>query len=972
MRTSKILLLGLCFLLALAPVAFSANEGGVYDTGRKGIRVGTPGIQFRTHEDAPTAAEAGARLAAGRMYYDTTSGMVIYNGATWDVVTVGTAGTADTVYNAGAWDVVVDAGYVNFSIASASRAMKIYANIAGATTRLLELDAFHSTATPTNGLNIITTGSSATITNAINVSDAGITNALIAGQNDLSGTNWSLTGSTGAAVFVGVTSGSGDVNVGTSKLIIAGATGKITGTAAADIDLNSVFTVDATQGNTLVAGTLDVTGAVTIVGALSSGSFATDAVVAKTATTTLTLNGTTTGGVTLQDVATGDITLTTDVVMSAGATIAADLTVSGGDITVPSATASKPVLWLENTANDATCPIIKIENDRATETDGDDLGIIKFTGSDSGDAALDFVTILAEANEVNAGDEAGKLSINLEMNDADTNFLVMFGDTTNASTGHFEINSGTVDIDTHIDTNDSADLVLIDGATNDVTLTRALAADGTNDGPILVVSNTSATGDVGVASFLNAAAASATEATVKILSSATGIVKSSLLVDHNGTAGATTEAAVRIDTDDVNTAALYVTSPVTEAGASAVYDESVAVFVAEGVGGALSLYRNVASATKAVLLVEDNSATTTGPLATFTYDGNATADDDAVTIASTDAAFDKRSLFIDHACTAGTTKVPAVEIDSEQTTSASLIVRGVQTDAGADVREDEAVLVAVQEGTGGAAYFHRNVATGVTAAVTIEEQSATGTNQALKVTSAQNATASTEAVLFQVTDGAHDTEVVEIANAGAGDALLITGVVPNILIGDAGSEDTYVGFDGSAIDAHIGVDDGNDELVLGIGVVPGTTPALSINAAQTVTIEIGMVTPVQTITTTELVSIVEGTKTFFLNAAGGFVTTLPTAASSAGVKVRFVVITAPAGGSYTIVTDSSENLIVGGINELEVDTNDDGPYQAAGDLVTFVNGVAVIGDWVELISDGAKWYLHGQANADGGITLGST
>jgi hypothetical protein len=108
-------------------------------------------------------------------------------------------------------------------------------------------------------------------------------------------------------------------------------------------------------------------------------------------------------------------------------------------------------------------------------------------------------------------------------------------------------------------------------------------------------------------------------------------------------------------------------------------------------------------------------------------------------------------------------------------------------------------------------------------------------------------------------------------------------------------------------------------------------------------------------------------KTFFLNSATEFATTLPSPA--AGLRFKFVVKAAPASASYTVVTASSANIIIGGINELEVDTTEDGPYIADGDTITFVDGVAVVGDYVDLVSDGTSWYVSGQANADGGITL---
>jgi len=316
---SLAVILSLCLVVVSVRFAVAANTKGVISYGARGIKVGIPGLQLTSEETAPT--DSG--LAAGRIYYDTTSGFLVYNGATWDTINVGTAGSADSVYNVGAWTVDVNANDVIFRMSSTSYNLLFDTNVTGTSASLLVLDAKHNTATVTDAIEITTSGSSAVVTNALDVSDAGIVNALTAGANDLSGTLWSVTGATGAAVFVGVTSGTGDVNVGTSKLIIAGATGKITGGAAADIDLNSMFTVDATQGNTVVEGTLDVTGA------LGVGSFAVDTITATTTNTALTLNGNGTHGVVLQGTGAGGVTCTTDL------TCTADIDIDGGDITCP-------------------------------------------------------------------------------------------------------------------------------------------------------------------------------------------------------------------------------------------------------------------------------------------------------------------------------------------------------------------------------------------------------------------------------------------------------------------------------------------------------------------------------------------------------------------------------------------------------------------------------------------------------------
>ena len=114
-------------------------------------------------------------------------------------------------------------------------------------------------------------------------------------------------------------------------------------------------------------------------------------------------------------------------------------------------------------------------------------------------------------------------------------------------------------------------------------------------------------------------------------------------------------------------------------------------------------------------------------------------------------------------------------------------------------------------------------------------------------------------------------------------------------------------------------------------------------------------------------------KIFMLNAATEFTTELPTIAEAGtGWRCKFVVKAAPSGASYVVtenISHDTDKIITNGINELEVDTSDDGPYNAGHTTITFADGVAVAGDWIELFCDGTNWYTTGQTNADGGITL---
>ncbi len=115
-------------------------------------------------------------------------------------------------------------------------------------------------------------------------------------------------------------------------------------------------------------------------------------------------------------------------------------------------------------------------------------------------------------------------------------------------------------------------------------------------------------------------------------------------------------------------------------------------------------------------------------------------------------------------------------------------------------------------------------------------------------------------------------------------------------------------------------------------------------------------------------------KTFFLTADTEFTTTLPSIATVApGFKVKFIIKAAPVGADYVITeygTDDSNIVVVSGITELEVDTNDDGPSSGGCTFLTSISGATLgkAGDWVVFESDGINWFCHGQSVLDGGWT----
>lgn len=212
-----------------------------------------------------------------------------------------------------------------------------------------------------------------------------------------------------------------------------------------------------------------------------------------------------------------------------------------------------------------------------------------------------------------------------------------------------------------------------------------------------------------------------------------------------------------------------------------------------------------------------------------------------------------------------------------------------------------------------------------------------------------------------------------LAIATYGD-ITMNGTTPNLTMNDGGAEDSAILWNGNAQDFYFGLDDSVDDLVVGLGSALGTTQAFGIDENLVTTWVGGTIELAATTTEADVLTVAECGKTIFLNSATEYQTTLPAISTApAGCTFTFFVKAAPSGANYTIITgNSQENAIIIGVNELEVDTGDDGPYINNGDVITFIGGTSVVGDYVYLISDGTNWYGWGQTNADGGITLGST
>ena len=127
----------------------------------------------------------------------------------------------------------------------------------------------------------------------------------------------------------------------------------------------------------------------------------------------------------------------------------------------------------------------------------------------------------------------------------------------------------------------------------------------------------------------------------------------------------------------------------------------------------------------------------------------------------------------------------------------------------------------------------------------------------------------------------------------------------------------------------------------------------------------------ESVVATNVLTVADNGKIFFLNAIGGFTTTLPALSTvSAGWTCRLIVGTNNT-TEYILSEhgDDTDKMVTNFIHELDVDAGQDGVYNADHTTLDFVANTSKIGDWVEVETDGAVWYINGCTADDGAITV---
>jgi hypothetical protein len=124
---------------------------------------------------------------------------------------------------------------------------------------------------------------------------------------------------------------------------------------------------------------------------------------------------------------------------------------------------------------------------------------------------------------------------------------------------------------------------------------------------------------------------------------------------------------------------------------------------------------------------------------------------------------------------------------------------------------------------------------------------------------------------------------------------------------------------------------------------------------------------VETVTASRTLTEAQNGTTFFLAAAAGFDLTLP--APKAGLRYSFIVATAPTSNGYKILSAGGDNIIDGlSVTSANASAN----LAAARDTITLVHNQAISGDRVDLISNGAKWYVLGFVSVVAAMTFAAT
>ena len=292
----------------------------------------------------------------GTIWYDTSAHTLKYrDNSTSNTIATGAAASLDAAYNSGATITQDATGDLLINAATSGNNMEIANTYAGTQAILLELDSQTNSQDVTDAILFSTNGTTATITDAIDASDAAIVNAINVGANEIVGTTGTINltdfdvDADGAVVLASDESA--------TMITLSPSASTATGIDASSANLTTAIktgaaAIDGTNFDVSGAGAISGT-SLAISGAATIGTFKSNALVASSAGSTITLDGDAAGGVNICSTSTGGITLGDDVTVAD----AKDVTIGEGKLTVDN-DANETAVDIQSSATTTGSPLL--------------------------------------------------------------------------------------------------------------------------------------------------------------------------------------------------------------------------------------------------------------------------------------------------------------------------------------------------------------------------------------------------------------------------------------------------------------------------------------------------------------------------------------------------------------------------------------------------------------------------------------
>jgi len=183
-------------------------------------------------------------------------------------------------------------------------------------------------------------------------------------------------------------------------------------------------------------------------------------------------------------------------------------------------------LTLSSTDADANVgPRLDLTRNSASPADSDYIGQIRFLGEDSADNSISYVSMFGQILDVTDGTEDGSFELDVRL--AGTNRSRMISNATETV-----LNDDSVDLDFRVESNDSANMLVVDAGNN-----RIGVGTATPSHPLHLVTSTDGTGvsgdDIWAALIQNAEATDARSYGLKIMAGSTTDY-AFFITDHDG------------------------------------------------------------------------------------------------------------------------------------------------------------------------------------------------------------------------------------------------------------------------------------------------------------------------------------------------------------------------------------------------------------------------------------------------------